>query len=315
VIARTSMREAVSLGLEELSRTLELLRSLDADDWARPTDCTGWSVHDVVAHLVGQFEGAARPDRLLRRVRAARRMKARLNNEGRATTIADNEGERPPSPQPSTDVGYAARGKHSHARPSAARQAMTSVLDWHNELQVRERADVPPAELMEQLESWGERGIRAFGRIPAPLRRMRLSRLFPEAVELPDDSLDFLIRIIGPRDPWMHRIDICSAVGRPFVADGHDAKIVEQVVGDLIQLWANPAVRLVLEGPAGAAGGGSAGEVSNGEWVVGQGVPVAEVRCDAIAYCRHASGRPAPGARVTGARQVGEALLAVKISF
>ena len=306
------MREAVALGLEELSRTLELLRSLEEDDWARPTDCTGWDVHDVVAHLVGQFEGAARPYRLLRRVRTARRMarEARQNNEG-------EHSDRP---------GY-------------------GVLDGHNELQVRERKGVPPDRLVEELEWWGGRGIRSFGRIPAPLRRMRLSRLFPEAVAMPDDSLDFLIRIIGPRDPWMHRIDICAAVGRPFAADSHDAKIVEQVVADLIELWQPrearqnnegdlhrrpdharqpatrhaetqprearryseegrlPAVNLVLEGPAG------------GEWVVGQGVPVAEVRCDAIAYCRHASGRPGPDADVSGEREVGEALLEVKISF
>lgn len=255
MIPRTSMREAVSLGLVELSRTLELLRCLDEDDWARPTDCAGWSVHDVVAHMVGQFEGAARPDRLLRRVRAARRL-----------------------------PGF-------------------GVLDGHNELQVRQRKDVPAHRLVEELESWGERGIRAFGRIPAPLRRMRLSRLFPEAVAMPDDSLDFLIRVIGPRDPWMHRIDICSAVGRPYQPDGHDAKIVEQVVADLMHEWRLQAVRLVLAGPAGGA------------WVVGQGVAVAEVRCDAVDYCRHASGREAPAAKVTGERAVGEALLAVKISF
>ncbi len=30
---------------------LALLRSLDADDWSRPTDCPGWDVRAVVAHL------------------------------------------------------------------------------------------------------------------------------------------------------------------------------------------------------------------------------------------------------------------------
>ncbi|WP_127783277.1 maleylpyruvate isomerase family mycothiol-dependent enzyme [Rhodococcus sp. X156] len=30
---------------------LELLRSLDADDWSRPTDLAGWDVHAVAAHL------------------------------------------------------------------------------------------------------------------------------------------------------------------------------------------------------------------------------------------------------------------------
>lgn len=30
---------------------LELLTQLDSDEYARPTDCPGWTVHDVVAHL------------------------------------------------------------------------------------------------------------------------------------------------------------------------------------------------------------------------------------------------------------------------
>jgi uncharacterized protein (TIGR03083 family) len=30
---------------------LDLLPTLDADDWSRPTDLPGWSVHDVAAHL------------------------------------------------------------------------------------------------------------------------------------------------------------------------------------------------------------------------------------------------------------------------
>ena len=28
-----------------------LLRSLDEDDWSRPTDCPGWDVKAVAAHL------------------------------------------------------------------------------------------------------------------------------------------------------------------------------------------------------------------------------------------------------------------------
>ena len=32
-----------------------LLRSLEADDWQRPTICPGWRVHDVVAHVVHDY--------------------------------------------------------------------------------------------------------------------------------------------------------------------------------------------------------------------------------------------------------------------
>jgi uncharacterized protein (TIGR03083 family) len=39
------------------SALLELLRGLDEPDWARPTACPGWSVHDVAAHLLGDHVG------------------------------------------------------------------------------------------------------------------------------------------------------------------------------------------------------------------------------------------------------------------
>jgi uncharacterized protein (TIGR03083 family) len=32
---------------------VDLLRGLDAEDWARPTVCAGWTVHDVALHLLG----------------------------------------------------------------------------------------------------------------------------------------------------------------------------------------------------------------------------------------------------------------------
>lgn len=38
---------------ELLDALLALLGALDADDWARPTACAGWSVKDVALHLLG----------------------------------------------------------------------------------------------------------------------------------------------------------------------------------------------------------------------------------------------------------------------
>lgn len=53
-------------------RSLEDLRtlasSLDPEDWARSTDCPGWDVHDVVAHVVGfetMLDGAPTPESVL----------------------------------------------------------------------------------------------------------------------------------------------------------------------------------------------------------------------------------------------------------
>src|SRR5262245_4779653 len=57
----------------ELEACLALLRDLDDRDWAAPTDCAGWTVHDLTAHLAGQYQGLARLDMYLRRHHRAHR--------------------------------------------------------------------------------------------------------------------------------------------------------------------------------------------------------------------------------------------------
>jgi uncharacterized protein (TIGR03083 family) len=47
------------LALATYAALLDDLAQLTAKDWARPTDCTGWTVRDMVAHLVGAAEGHA----------------------------------------------------------------------------------------------------------------------------------------------------------------------------------------------------------------------------------------------------------------
>ena len=209
-IERTSVADAMDLVSIEVTLTVGLLRELDEAEWDLPTVCTGWTVRDVVAHVIGQYEGLARPHRLVRRVRAARRMPG---------------------------VG---------------------VLDGHNQLQVAQRTGLAPQRLLDELQLWGGRAVRAGNRIPALVRgRMKLSILFPEAVEMPEDSLDYLLRVIGPRDPWMHRIDIATATGRKLTPDDHDATMIAQIAHDLSLAWSGPPVRLRLAGPIG------------GEWTSG----------------------------------------------
>ncbi len=47
--------EAHRLLTTALSRFLTLLESLHADDWSKPTACTAWNVHDMVAHQAGGY--------------------------------------------------------------------------------------------------------------------------------------------------------------------------------------------------------------------------------------------------------------------
>ena len=57
---------------EEYRRLDVLLRDLGPDDWAAPTDCPGWDVRAMVAHLVGAAESNASVRELLRQARLAR---------------------------------------------------------------------------------------------------------------------------------------------------------------------------------------------------------------------------------------------------
>ncbi|MEX0663446.1 MAG: maleylpyruvate isomerase family mycothiol-dependent enzyme [Acidimicrobiia bacterium] len=64
-------REDVSAGLlTELDNMEALLRSLDADDWTKPSRCEGWNVAGVASHAVGgiadvvngQLDGLGTPE-------------------------------------------------------------------------------------------------------------------------------------------------------------------------------------------------------------------------------------------------------------
>lgn len=52
----TLSHEEIASGLPvELDHFVELIGSLDADQWATPSRCAGWTVADVAAHVVGSM--------------------------------------------------------------------------------------------------------------------------------------------------------------------------------------------------------------------------------------------------------------------
>lgn len=51
--------EAGVLAREELSRFLAVVEALSGDDWHQPTDCTAWTVRDILAHQAGAYAGNA----------------------------------------------------------------------------------------------------------------------------------------------------------------------------------------------------------------------------------------------------------------
>ena len=60
---------------EAYRRLGALLAHLADEEWRLPTDCTRWSVHDVVAHVAGEAESTARLPELLRQAWLGRRLR------------------------------------------------------------------------------------------------------------------------------------------------------------------------------------------------------------------------------------------------
>lgn len=151
--------------------------------------------------------------------------------------------------------------------------------DAINDLQVGERADKTPAELIAELKQIGEiaahnwaYGFNAIKWIATP---------HPVGGFM---SIRHLMWIIHSRDTWMHRLDICRATNRPFEqTPEHDGRIIELVVLDtakkLNKKLNGQAITLWLTGIAG------------GTWQIGTGSPVAEMEMDALDFNIFVSGR------------------------
>ena len=153
-------------------------------------------------------------------------------------------------------------------------------IDALTGLQVRERADLGPAELIDRLTRMAPRAARGRRRIPAPVRLLPIPEKQVVGGEREWWSIGFLTDVVLTRDTWMHRGDVARATGRalPLTPD-HDGVLVADVVAEWAARHGRP-YRLHLTGPAGGA------------WSAGDGGP--EIELDAVEFCRVLSGR-APG--------------------
>jgi len=77
-IPRIGHAEAMQIAAVENHKVAAALRSLQTDDWAKPTDCSRWDVRGLVAHIVGSAAGRASPPECLRQVRAGRPVVAEI---------------------------------------------------------------------------------------------------------------------------------------------------------------------------------------------------------------------------------------------
>jgi len=72
-VAALDRATATRLAETEYQRVEQQLRSLDREQWARPTCCTGWDVRAMAGHMLGMTEMAASVVESARQQRAARK--------------------------------------------------------------------------------------------------------------------------------------------------------------------------------------------------------------------------------------------------
>ncbi|MCU1404451.1 MAG: hypothetical protein JWQ43_754 [Glaciihabitans sp.] len=146
--------------------------------------------------------------------------------------------------------------------------------DGMNEVQVRDRADVSPDQLIAAWDVDSARALRARTALPRPIASLPLLGLPAPVGRQP---LRYLFDIGFTRDVWAHRVDIAVATGTVFEQDAdHDGRLVADLVAEWAGTHGQPFV-LELTGPAGGMfSSGTGGE---------------EVSIDVIEFVRTVSGR------------------------
>ena len=165
-------------------------------------------------------------------------------------------------------------------------------VDSLTALQIREQAGLSADEVVRGLiAGWPDavRGRRrlagSIGRLPVPVRQV-----VGDARET--WTFAFLLDVVLTRDTWMHRLDVCRALGRePDLTADSDGVLVDDVVREWAARHGRP-YRLTLTGPAG------------GTWHSGAAGAVDDLELEAVEFCRLLSGRGA-----------GEGLLAQQVPF
>ena len=157
-----------------------------------------------------------------------------------------------------------------HDFRAAGKRSGGAMIDAMTATQVRERAHLTAADLVDRLIRAAPRAVRARRRIPALIRSA--ARIKPDP---PFDQerwpYGYLVDTIFNRDTWMHRLDICRATGHEMVLTSeHDGRLVADVVADWARRHGRPFT-LALDGPTG------------GRWDAGTGGQ--PVSLDALDFC------------------------------
>jgi uncharacterized protein (TIGR03083 family) len=153
-------------------------------------------------------------------------------------------------------------------------------------VQVRERADLSPAQIIGRLTAIAPKTVHGRARTPAIMRQH--AKLAVDGPVHETWKLGYLIDTIYLRDLWMHRLDAALAVGQPpELSPGHDGRIVADVVAEWARRHGKPFA-LELTGPAG------------GTYAHDPDLPeTGHMSLDAVSFCRILAGRGHPAGLLT----------------
>ena len=153
-------------------------------------------------------------------------------------------------------------------------------------VQVRERADLSPGQIIGRLTAIAPRTVRGRARTPALVRNH--AKLAVDGPVYETWKLGYLIDTIYLRDLWMHRADAARALNRPLeLTPRHDGRIVADVVAEWARRHGEPFV-LDLTGPAG-------GRYAHAPELPG----TRHISFDAVEFCRTLAGRGQPAGLLT----------------
>ncbi len=163
----------------------------------------------------------------------------------------------------------------------------THWVDGINEIQIRDRAGVPDAEIAPRYAAAAPKAVKVRTRLPRPIRKLRVIDMGPP---IGRETVGYLMDMVYTRDVWVHRVDISRATGRDLdLTAAHDGRIVADIVAE----WAATFPEPFTLDLAGVAGGQFRRGTGTGT-ATQDGVPV---RIDAVEFVRIISGR-APGTGV-----------------
>jgi len=108
------------------------------------------------------------------------------------------------------------------------------------------------AALVAECRSLTTRAARGRRRVPAPVRRFVKIRVRMNSLD-ERWSIGYLTDTILTRDAWLHRIDLCRAIGvDPVLTQAHDGRIIGDVASEWQRRHGQPC-SLTLTGKAGSS--------------------------------------------------------------